>query len=814
MADTSSGFPTRVRASLVALGVACALTAHAMAAPAENVILLSQLVGRSGYSGLARYETKDGRAFVLAGTHSGTAIVEVTDPLNPRETGFVPGWRARTRDIATYLHYAYVVGDRWGGTQIIDLSNPDRPVLAGTCRLLHQNARTIDIDPARGRAYLAGANGVGSYLILDLEDPLVPTELTVGPRAFHPASVHHENLLITLKNPHPLYERPRLQVLDVADPENIVELASVPDPRWWTFLAANKGASLLIALGWQYSVPYVVDLSDPSMPILRGAYTPVGAGDARATDVVISGDVAFIAYQTAGLKIVDLSDPDLPAEIGSFDTYPTGDGDDRVGCRGVAAGFDRQPDVVVAADSEFGLFVLRYRGTLGVLSGIVTDDESGWPVEGALVRDSVSGSTARTDAAGRYRLEVPAGDTRAAVSAFGYESDVVSGKIVVGMTTPSDATLDRLPEGTFRGVVVSDADGAIVTNAFVSLPETPVGTATNPEGRFSVSVPLGTYAGRISAPGFRTRDVSIVLRDEGDVIDGEFRLQPQPYGTDFERYEPSWIVSGDATTGSWELADPEGTSVGDLLIQPENDHSPYGTRCWVTGAAAGASAGSNDVDDGSTVLTTPTFALSGASDPYVSYWRWFSTGMAAVPDRDVWWVQASTDGGATWPIVLERRETPEAAWTLVERRLADYFTPTDQTQFRFMIGDLDERSLTEAALDDFLISDRPAPLATEASTGRLLAPLHLGRARPNPFRMGESVTFDLALPITGRVRASLFDVTGRRVRTLMEGDVPPGAHQLHWDGRDSLGKAVASGVYFLRFDGGGESLSRKVLLLR
>jgi flagellar hook assembly protein FlgD len=64
------------------------------------------------------------------------------------------------------------------------------------------------------------------------------------------------------------------------------------------------------------------------------------------------------------------------------------------------------------------------------------------------------------------------------------------------------------------------------------------------------------------------------------------------------------------------------------------------------------------------------------------------------------------------------------------------------------------------------------------------------------------------------VKAILFDVTGRRVRTLIDGGLPAGAHRLIWDGRNSTGESVASGVYFLRFDGDGEKRFRKVLILR
>ncbi|RMG25031.1 MAG: hypothetical protein D6732_22975, partial [Methanobacteriota archaeon] len=65
--------------------------------------------------------------------------------------------------------------------------------------------------------------------------------------------------------------------------------------------------------------------------------------------------------------------------------------------------------------------------------------------------------------------------------------------------------------------------------------------------------------------------------------------------------ESGWIVGApddNATTGVWDRDDPEPTYVGNTLVQSGNDHSPSGTRCFVTDHRAGQSAGSYDVDNG------------------------------------------------------------------------------------------------------------------------------------------------------------------------------------------------------------------------
>ncbi len=84
---------------------------------------------------------------------------------------------------------------------------------------------------------------------------------------------------------------------------------------------------------------------------------------------------------------------------------------------------------------------------------------------------------------------------------------------------------------------------------------------------------------------------------------------------------------------------------------------------------------------------------------------------------------------------------------------------------------------------------------------------------PNPFNPTTVVRFDLpaALPVSLQIH----DVTGRVVRTLLEGEVlPAGQHESMWDGRDERGIGVASGTYFYRLRAGGREAVRSMLLLK
>jgi hypothetical protein len=78
---------------------------------------------------------------------------------------------------------------------------------------------------------------------------------------------------------------------------------------------------------------------------------------------------------------------------------------------------------------------------------------------------------------------------------------------------------------------------------------------------------------------------------------------------------------------------------------------------------------------------------------------------------------------------------------------------------------------------------------------------------PNPADNSVSVAF--SLPEAQRVSLSVYDLAGRRVATLSEGELPAGRHAVSWD---CAGEAA--GVYLLRLETEGEALSRRVVVDR
>jgi subtilisin family serine protease len=89
----------------------------------------------------------------------------------------------------------------------------------------------------------------------------------------------------------------------------------------------------------------------------------------------------------------------------------------------------------------------------------------------------------------------------------------------------------------------------------------------------------------------------------------------------------------------------------------------------------------------------------------------------------------------------------------------------------------------------------------------------LGVSEASAGRTGSGSTFLLELPEQRHVDFAIYNVSGQRVRTLIDEVVPAGSRSVAWNGRNEAGEAVPSGVYFYRVVAGDEVVGSKVVLL-
>lgn len=85
---------------------------------------------------------------------------------------------------------------------------------------------------------------------------------------------------------------------------------------------------------------------------------------------------------------------------------------------------------------------------------------------------------------------------------------------------------------------------------------------------------------------------------------------------------------------------------------------------------------------------------------------------------------------------------------------------------------------------------------------------------PNPFNPSTRIAYEIEDGAKGRVTLVVYDVTGARVRTLVDAPARTGLHTVSWDGRNSAGQSVGSGIYFYRLATPARAFTRKMVLLK
>jgi hypothetical protein len=84
---------------------------------------------------------------------------------------------------------------------------------------------------------------------------------------------------------------------------------------------------------------------------------------------------------------------------------------------------------------------------------------------------------------------------------------------------------------------------------------------------------------------------------------------------------------------------------------------------------------------------------------------------------------------------------------------------------------------------------------------------------PNPFNPQTTIQYDLPAG-SHHVRLVIYDMLGKQVQTLVDGNQSGGSHSILWDGRDDNGQQVASGIYVYKLSAGKQSYTKRMTLVR
>ncbi len=261
-----------------------------------NIDLISNLDEHhsAGYNDIWGYVDPMGNEYALLGVRNGTSIIDLADPANPVEIAFIPGTNSVWRDIKTHGQYAYVVSDNTSdGLQIIDLSQlPNTATLVNQTTAFFERSHDIFID--NGFLYVVGTEGGGGMHILDLSDPVNPTETAVysGSGYIHDLYVWNDTVVICAGSSG---EYHLVVVSDKSNPQLISASPSIPGiyahSGWMTedkryFYATEELNSVDITV-WDLQDRTSWDLVVPSWETNSGA---------TVHNLFIRGNFAHISY--------------------------------------------------------------------------------------------------------------------------------------------------------------------------------------------------------------------------------------------------------------------------------------------------------------------------------------------------------------------------------------------------------------------------------------------------------------------------------------------------------------------------------------
>lgn len=346
-------------------------------------------------------DKNDNREYAIIGLANGTAVVDVTDPVNPVEVGIVAGLDTLWRDVKVYQFFnnaqgrwnafAYVTADGLPNfiqqLQILDLTNlPNSVSLAGTFNGFDKahNILLSNIDYSTGEAlpgftvfaYILGAQpGGGAFRILDLSNPVAPVEITPPPPN---AGYSHDaaTMIVTGARTSACAAGHDPCEILVDYNEDAVDIWDVTDKSAPVLVSSATYTNLgYVHSGWPSDDTLFVtiqdelderdfglnttlrtlDVSDLAAPFVSNIWT--GPTTAIDHNGFFLGDLYFMSNYFRGLVLFDFSEPNNPREIAFFDTVPASDDFGFGGNWGV---YPYLPSgTILVSDLGTGLFLLK-----------------------------------------------------------------------------------------------------------------------------------------------------------------------------------------------------------------------------------------------------------------------------------------------------------------------------------------------------------------------------------------------------------------------------------------------------------------------
>ncbi len=331
------------------------------------------------------YVSPGGREYAIIGLTQGTGFVDVTDPTESVVIADISDAASTWSDMATFGEYAYNVNESGGGIQIIDLTRIDDGIveLVGSADGGVTTAHNIFVNANSGFAYACDTNlGLG-FVVFDLTDPAAPRRAGQWnePTSPNQARSQAHDIFVVSYDECPHVDRAGqpceiafafsggagVKIIDVTDKDAIVTLSThiyptvafchqgwlTPDKRFLLFGDEFDERAFNLP-----ATTYVVDIQDLANPFEVASFsTGLCTID---HNLMVTGDLAFEANYTSGLRVFDIKDVTLAHEVALFDTHPGGSDLGFDGAWGVYS--DLPSGTILVSDMQRGLFVLALCG--------------------------------------------------------------------------------------------------------------------------------------------------------------------------------------------------------------------------------------------------------------------------------------------------------------------------------------------------------------------------------------------------------------------------------------------------------------------
>ncbi|MBL7956664.1 MAG: choice-of-anchor B family protein [Flavobacteriales bacterium] len=671
-----------------------------------------QALHNSNLSNLWGYTDELGNEYALVGVNGGgndpggISVVSLADPTDPQEVFFFPGPQSIWREIKVWGDHAYVTTEAEGGElTIVDLS--PLPQSSSLNAIVWDapswsTSHSLFIDE-NGRLYIHGANtGNGGVIMYDLtQDPMDPVYVgTYDPFYCHDSFARGD----TLYAAHILDGF--FTMVDVSDPSAPVLLGTKATPNAFTHNTWLDHSGQYLFTTDERTNAYVAayDITDPTDITEVDRLRSDNGSGAIPHNTYWLNDYVVTSYYTFGVSIYDAGDPNNLVEVGHYDTSPFS-GDGFHGAWGVYPFF--ASGNLIISDIEQGLFVLAPTYVEAcLLEGLVSNQVTSAPVGNATIQIISTNAQDITGVDGLYATGYStAGTFTVQATAPGYYPATIAGvQLVSGQVTNLPIELEPMVPFDITCQVIEAGTSTPIPNASVVLKSanfTLSGTTDANGACVFAGVFSDTYTAGAGRWGWHSACLDAqALTSTNNTVQ---IVLPAGYADDFS-IDLDWEVTGDATTGLFELGDPTGTTNGGNACNPENDApGDCGEFAYVTGLAGG-NAGDDDVDGGSTVLTSPIFDATGTGEAHVSYRRWFYNGGGSGSPNDQMLVQL--DNGTTTATLetVVAGASGNSSWLSRDHRIADFLAPTSTMRLIVTTADAAPGHLLEAGIDVFELS--------------------------------------------------------------------------------------------------------------